>query len=841
MQSPRPDAFGELLRHYRRAAGLTQEALGERAGLSTRGVSDLERGVNRTPQPGTLRLLAEALGLVGDDRASFIAAARRPRGSFPPAPTSALPRRPTASTPLVGRRDDLAQLERHLRGEGPPALLLAGEPGIGKTRLLRQAAARAWADGWEVLEGGCQRRDAQGPYAPLLGALAQHLAPQTPAQLHAHLPGCAWLVRLLPELAERAVVPLPQWALPPEQERRLLFAAVGRYLANVAGPCGTLLVLDDLQWAGQDGLDLLASLLGPASAPPLRVVGAYRSTEVRPADPLGMLVADLARAGLVAQLDVAPLAPAEAAALVASLLAPDDEHSPEPLPETGARLVERAGGVPYFLVSGARALAAGAAPEVPWDVGQSIRQRVAALPVEAQQLLGAAAVAGRVVGRALLAAVVEQAEGEVLVGLRATSQARLLVEASADEYTFAHDLVREVVEAALSAGERRMWHRRLAVALEQRPEPKRTRRAAELAHHFAQAGEGARAFPYALAAGDEAQAVYALAEAERHYQMARDLAQAHGDRATEAAALDRLAWLSMWGTGRYASALELFEQAVEAYRATGDLEGQVRTSVQLARVYARSGGPRQGLAQLAPLLETLESAGEHELSGAPRAYRAALLVALADVHYHSGSYEQQVETAERAAELARVEEQSSALAEALNLRGIALGLLGRCEDAVRTLQEAITLAEETGDIYTCSHALRHLADVYERNGQFAAAGEAIARGLELAERLGHVTQVGIMAYRRGLHAYYLGEWEDMRARYERAEVLFTQVKREMPQAYAPLTYSYAPFVRGHLALITGEREVGVRHLEEAATLSTNNRNLHVMRKAHRELAGAWAT
>src|SRR5258708_5754795 len=342
MQSPRPDAFGELLRHYRRAVGLTQEALGERAGLSTRGVSDLERGGNRTPQPGTLRLLAEALGLVGDDRASFIAAARRPRGSCPPAPTSALPRRPTASTPLVGRRDDLAQLERHLRGEGPPALLLAGEPGIGKTRLLRQAAARAWADGWEALEGGCQRRDAQGPYAPLLGAPAQHLAPQTPAQLHAHPPGCAWLGRPLPELAERAVGPRP------------------------------------------------------------------------------------------------PLAPAEAAALVASLLAPDDEHSPEPLPETGARLVERAGGVPYFLVSGARALAAGAAPEVPWDVGQSIRQRVAALPVEAQQLLGAAAVAGRVVGRALLAAVVGQAGGEGVVGPRAASQVRPLVEARHDGEPFPH-------------------------------------------------------------------------------------------------------------------------------------------------------------------------------------------------------------------------------------------------------------------------------------------------------------------------------------------------------------------------------------------------------------------
>src|SRR5437764_1952612 len=198
----------------------------------------------------------------------------------------------------VGRARELALLERHLggspAGSAPPLLLLAGEPGIGKTRLLRAAAPRAVAQRWCVLEGGCQRRGGHEPYAPVLGALQRHLRRQTPAQLRMALAGCAWLVRLLPELAQGPIEPLPAWTLPPDQERRLMVAAVVRFLANVAGPAGTLLLLDDLQWAGPDALDLLTALVRAAAEVPLRVIGAYRDTEVQPQDPLAVTLADLA-------------------------------------------------------------------------------------------------------------------------------------------------------------------------------------------------------------------------------------------------------------------------------------------------------------------------------------------------------------------------------------------------------------------------------------------------------------------------------------------------------------------------------------------------------------------
>src|SRR5262249_15470911 len=199
--------------------------------------------------------------------------------------------------PLVGRARELALLERHLAGEGPPVLLVAGEPGIGKTRLLQEAAARAAGTGWCVLQGGCSRRGGQEPYAPVLGALEWYIRGHDPIHLRTTLQGCAWLVRLLPELADGPIEPLPAWTLPPEQERRLIVRAVGRFLANAAlqashdgqktrqAGCGVLLVLDDLQWASADALELLVALVRTIPELPLRVLSAYRDSEIGPDDP----------------------------------------------------------------------------------------------------------------------------------------------------------------------------------------------------------------------------------------------------------------------------------------------------------------------------------------------------------------------------------------------------------------------------------------------------------------------------------------------------------------------------------------------------------------------------
>src|SRR5262249_46693035 len=305
----------------------------------------------------------------------------------------------------------------------------------------------------------------QEPFAPLLGALARHLYAQSPAQRRRELEGCAWLVRLLPELAEQQVVPAPSWTLPPEQERRLMFGAVARYLANAAGPAGTLLVLDDLQWAGVDALDLLTMLVMQLHTPeerPLRILGAYRSTEMSSTDPLKALVTDLAVAGLAASHPLGPLARPEARELLDAVLGEGADVDAGVQEE----LLTHVGGVPYFLVSCAQALRGGMPPAIPgtvipWHVAESIRQRVAALPRDAQEILAIGAIVGRSVERQLLvevAGTLGQSQREVIAALEILDRTRLLVEGEKRRHQFPHDLIREVVLADLSAARRALLH-----------------------------------------------------------------------------------------------------------------------------------------------------------------------------------------------------------------------------------------------------------------------------------------------------------------------------------------------------------------------------------------------
>ena len=710
--------FGPLLKHFRLAAGLTQEALADRAHLSVRGIQNLERGVSQTPRRDTAGLLATALGLSVEDHASLLAAARPPPVSSA-RPERAVPHATDALVPLVGRRHELALLDRFLAGErappGPmpmPMLLLAGEPGMGKTRLLQAAAQQAIAQGWSVLVGGCHRRGGQEPYAPLLEALGQHLHAADPPQSRAALVGCAWLVRLLPELAGD-LDPLPAGLLAPEQERRLMFAAVARLLTNVAGPAGTLLLLDDLQWAGADALDLLATLVR-AGTSPLRLVGAYRGTEVRPTDPLGLLLADLAQARLVRQHTLGPLAAEDAAALLDDLLvdvAVRDRGTAE-------RVLHRSGGTPFFLVSYAQALHQGGAEDVPWDLAQGVRQRVALLPAAGQEILGAAAVVGRRVPRTLLAAAAGQPEEAVLAGLEAACRARLLLEDGDDAYTFSHDVIREVVEADVGAARRAVLHRNVAEALE----GGRVRASPELlAYHFARAGNADRALPYLEEAGDNAMAQRAHGTAERHYRESLECLDSLG-RMHDALRIRGKLGEVLKRAGRYSAALEALEPAAEAYRASADLEGLVRIAASIGGDVCPAWHCR-GRYRTAP--STCWSSWSEMARASPVA--ALYLWRRAVLHVH-GRPVQRVPGGRRASgRVGPCRRRSSA--RWCKRRGNSaniLQMLGRLDEAQRAAHEVFSLAEVVGDLQ-CLMGVPSGSGLYPRPARHLRCWHALDR------------------------------------------------------------------------------------------------------------------
>ena len=498
-----PPTCGQLLQRYRMLAGLTQEELAERAGYSANYIGKLEQDQRDLPAAAADRLAA-VLGLADQDRAALRAARERRQGG-----------RELSARLLAGRDAEMTQIRQLLAGTGPPVLLLAGEPGIGKTRLLEEAAARGAGGGWGVARGGCLRR-AQDAYAPLSGALDDALQRLPAGQRAEALRQAGRVDLLLPELALSGGPGPGEGEAPggvqPEQQRRVLVSSAGRLLRSVASPAGTLLVLDDLHWAGPDAVDLLAALLA-AAGPPLRVIGAYRDSET-PAR-LDEFVADLARASLVRVLPLGPLTDADAGRLLLQL-SPQEEQRPAVLPA----IVRRAGGVPFFLVSYAEQVSGGgqggALLAVPWTVAQVIGQRVAALPGPAKELLSVAAVAGRVVPHTLLAQVTGSDDEQVLEAVETALDARLLAEDGPDGYRFTHDLIRETVENGLSAARRRRLHRRIARALEHEPGAS----AESLAFHFSHSGEDGTAAGYLELAGDQAQQRVAYAAAAEFYAAA---------------------------------------------------------------------------------------------------------------------------------------------------------------------------------------------------------------------------------------------------------------------------------------------------------------------------------
>ncbi|HKB46828.1 MAG TPA: AAA family ATPase, partial [Ktedonobacterales bacterium] len=403
---------------------------------------------------------------------------------------------------MVGRARQIAALDRHLSGDGPPVLLVSGEPGIGKSRLLRQAAVSAAERGLAVLWGNGHRLSAHEPFSPIVEALAGYLQRQSPTMLRGKLEGCDWLVRLLPELAGSDVVAVPPSAPAPDQERRLMFRAVERFLSHIAADAGTLLVLDDLQWAGGDALELLIALARVAGEIRLRLAVGYRSTERQKQRPLTAL-AELARAGLTAHLALGPLVADDARELLGHLL---PAAAPPALADS---IVRRTGGVPFYLISCARGVeAASLSPsddhEVPWDVMLSIRQQVAALPSAPQAALGAAVVAGRSIPWPTLRALgarLGQDEATLSDALDAANQAGLLAPDGPDALQFAHDLVRDAIESDLGPARRATLHRWVAEVLEQSPgEPP----SEQLAYQYVRAGNRERAIPYLERAGDRA-------------------------------------------------------------------------------------------------------------------------------------------------------------------------------------------------------------------------------------------------------------------------------------------------------------------------------------------------
>jgi transcriptional regulator with XRE-family HTH domain len=373
MKPPAPPTFGSMLRRYRRAAGLSQEELAALAGLSTHAVGDLERGYRCRPHQDTVALLVEALKLPEPDRALLEAAVRRSRGvqagispstrdltalmigvlpggtDVPLPEVNAGRHYSHAIPPLIGRDQPLALCESHLSQRDHSCLLIAGEPGVGKTRLLYEVSRRALTRGWRILATRCHRVSSREPYGPLLDLISQTLVHQTPSEQRASLHGCGWLVNLLPEVADMVTgIAATEGCQGTSPERRLVATAMARFLRNVSGPAGILLLIDDLHLADTDTIELLSYLIrATLEHTTLRVIGTYRHTELDSYPGLTGRLVDLISMQLTCHLTLAPLSDADAAVLLDHLMPVQGEMPPRWWRE---QLLRRTGGIPFYLI-----------------------------------------------------------------------------------------------------------------------------------------------------------------------------------------------------------------------------------------------------------------------------------------------------------------------------------------------------------------------------------------------------------------------------------------------------------------------------------------------------------
>ena len=392
--------------------------------------------------------------------------------------------RRVSSPTFVGRAEQLASFDRTLAGAAqgePSALLVAGESGVGKTRLITECAERAAAAGARVLTGDCvELGEGELPYAPIVGALRdlqRELGTEELVELAG--PGGTELGRLLPEAGGAG-------GAHDEFAQTRLFEALLTLLGRLGEQAPLVLVIEDLHWADRSTRDFLAFLLRATRRERLAIVGTYRSDELHRKHPLRPFLAELDRLEGVQRIELKPFSRLE---LVAQLTGILGSH---PDPEMADALFTRSAGNAFFAEELLAATESGDSHVLPDTLRDVLMVRVEALPSPTQQLLRVVAAAGRSVTHGLLAGVASTAEPDLNSALRDAITHHVIVQRRGDEtYAFRHALMREAVYEDLLPGERGGLHVRLAEALEDNPglSADSVGPAAELAWHWHQAHE----------------------------------------------------------------------------------------------------------------------------------------------------------------------------------------------------------------------------------------------------------------------------------------------------------------------------------------------------------------
>src|SRR5579875_722469 len=604
---------------------------------------------------------------------------------------------------VFGRNQELKTLrslvERVRSGE-TQVILVSGEAGIGKSRLVAEVKVAAAAHGFLLLEGQCFQTDSASPYAPLLDLFRAYFARWTstvhtdPTHIFA-----STLSRLLPELAllfpDLAALPASP-AGDPEEEKRYLFAAMVHFVMEQAMQHPVFLIIEDIHWCDDVSLELLLHLVRRCRRVPLLLLLTYRHEEQHPR--LRRWITQLDRERVVQECSLKSLSRDDVAGMIRVMLNLQQEVNADllnTLSEGNPFFVEEL--LKSLMTSGELASVDGTwklttrRTLIPRSVEEAVQQRIAYLSTDARRLVTLAAVAGYRFNVILLREILQCEEGQLLALLKEVMIAQLVVEEATDQFAFRHALTQEAIMASLLLRERQGMHRRIVETLERlcNSSPTyRERYLEELASHSNAAGLWEQALAYAQEAGKKALRLYAQQTAIDHFTHA--IEAAHYLSQTPSASLYLARGQAYETLGDFERARHDYERALAAARTMQDslMEWQSMIAIGFLWTGRNYDQAEVWFRQALALAEQL----------ADLALRARSLNRLSNWLLNTGRIQEAQEILQEALHLLETQQNDQVMAETLEMLGMATFFMGDPATAVKVyFERAIELFCVLGD------------------------------------------------------------------------------------------------------------------------------------------------
>jgi tetratricopeptide (TPR) repeat protein len=682
-------------------------------------------------------------------------------------------------TRLVARDAELRELKSSVElaasGHGQ-VVMIEGEPGIGKTRLLQEAQVYARLRGFAVLVGRCYEQESAVPYLPFIELFQGRFRDMPHDELAGELGHVApEFVKIIPEVRERLPEVEPSVPLEPVQERLRLFSSVARYLTNLARRTPIVLVLEDLHWADAASLSLLQMLARTLRGERVLMLGSYRDVEVDRRHPLGDVLREMNRERLFNLVNLRRLQPEGVRAMVQTMFEVQQVSD-----EFLGVLYDETEGNPFFVEEVLKSLVEEGAIyredarwqrkeiaeiQVPKSIREVVGRRLERVSETCQRALSVGAVIGRRFRFETVEAVGDLGEEELLNAIEEATRAQLIREetqAGSVEYDFAHALIREVLYERLSARRRMTFHQKVGEALEHEYADRTDAVVEDLAHHFMEAPHGEnlrKAIEYSIRAAEKAMRLFAYEEAVRFYENAADFLKELGDEA-------RLAEVQQAGAEPF-SHLDQADAALAWYQSALAFYERVRRPVEAARVHRLMGRVLQRHRRYNAAVPHLETAlqgldAEHHPEDVIPAH-----LDLARALSFLGDMEAAERHAETALRLATDRGSLAMQAEAHVSLGFVLYNHLDLDGAQRHNDEAIRLAHAAGEReagFTLFRALRNKGVVLGNRGARREALDLYLEQLAVCERLRDVGLLANCHLNLAAHFWFIGG-DGVRARF----------------------------------------------------------------------------